>query len=449
MRLRTPYTLWKRLSIALMGATLLANCGGEDGAATSTSTRGRVIGAPTLTGTLAAADIDRVTAMSGVQALTGTARCNVTYRSVEYHTQGGAGEATNATTALLIPSGADAVCSGERPILIYAHGTATRRDFNMAHIRNTDALDVSAFFASQGYIVVAPNYVGYDRSRATYHPYQNAEAQAIDVVDALRAVKSVLSSTGAVASRKLFIAGYSQGGFVAMAAHRAIERDYAAEFSVTGSMPMSGSYSLTNFAKTVIDGKVNLGATTLIPLIVTSYQKSYGGLYQQPDDFYELPYAATVETWFPSLLDDRAQAALLPGNLFDNGDGQPFLIRNETRDTLREDFRLHRSSPFRQAIMQNDLLNWTPKAAMALCGASRDSMVYFGNTVEASTYFATRGVTVPAFDLRDRATLPAGPSGDLLHGGFAQLAASYPGADDHFLAPPFCYALAARFFQSL
>jgi dienelactone hydrolase len=373
----------------------------------------------------------------------------VAYRSVEYNTQGGAGEATNATTALLIPAGTDAACTGERPILIYAHGTATQRNFNMADTRNPDALDVSAFFASQGYIVVAPNYVGYDRSQATYHPYQNAEAQAIDVVDALRAVKSVLSSTGAVASGKLFIAGYSQGGFVAMATHRAIERDYPGEFTVTGSMPMSGSYSLTNFAKTVIDGNVNLGATTLIPLIVTSYQKSYGSLYQRPADFYELPYATTVETWFPSLLNEGAQAALLPGNLFDKGDGQPFLIRNETRDALRDDFRLHRASPFRQAILQNDLLNWTPRAAMALCGASRDSMVYFSNTIEATTYFATRGVTVPVFDLRNRVTLPAGASGDLLYGGFAQLAASYPDADDHFLAPPFCYALAARFFQSL
>ncbi|HEV2610319.1 MAG TPA: lipase family protein [Noviherbaspirillum sp.] len=381
--------------------------------------------------------------------MTGTAKCNVVFRAVEYTTQGGVGEETNATTALLVPSGANTACKGERPILLYAHGTATQKSFNMADLQNTDALAISAFFAAQGYVVVAPNYVGYDRYRSPYHPYQNAEAQAIDVVDALRAAKSVLPTTGAAASRKLFIAGYSQGGFVAMAAHRAIERDYAGEFSVTGSMPMSGSYALTNFAKFIIDGNVNLGATTLIPLIVTSYQKSYGNLYQRPADFYELPYAATVETWFPSTLDETTQARLAPANLFDKGDGQTFLIRSEIRNALRDDFRLNRDSPFRQAIMRNDLLNWTPRAAMALCGAARDGMVYFSNTTEAAAYFASRGVTVPVYDLRNRASLAAGPLGDLVHGGFAQWAASHPDADDHFLAPPFCYTLAVRFFESL
>ncbi len=76
-------------------------------------------------------------------------------------------------------------------------------------------------------------------------------------------------------------------------------------------------------------------------------------------------------------------------------------------------------------------------------------MVYFSNSTEAAAYFAARGVTVPVYDLRNRASLPAGPSGDLVHGGFAQRAASYPDADDHFLAPPFCYRLAAGFFESL
>ena len=114
---------------------------------------------------------------------------------------------------------------------------------------------------------------------------------------------------------------------------------------------------MTNFAKSIIDGNVNLGATTLVPLIVTSYQKSYGNLYRRPADFYEPNYAATVETWFPSTLDESTQAGLAPANLFDKVDGQTFLIRSETRNTLRDDFRLHPESPFRQAIMRNDLLN--------------------------------------------------------------------------------------------
>jgi len=35
---------------------------------------------------------------------------------------------------------------------------------------NGEALIMAAVFASQGYIVVAPNYAGYDSSTLPYHP---------------------------------------------------------------------------------------------------------------------------------------------------------------------------------------------------------------------------------------------------------------------------------------
>jgi predicted dienelactone hydrolase len=67
----------------------------------------------------------------------------------------------------MVPTGAAPACSGARPIVLYAHGTNTDKNLNIADITdptNTEGVLIAAMFAAQGYIVVAPNYAGYDIS---------------------------------------------------------------------------------------------------------------------------------------------------------------------------------------------------------------------------------------------------------------------------------------------
>ena len=77
---------------------------------------------------------------------------------------------------------------------------------------------MALFFAARGYIVVAPNYAGYDTSTLPYHPYLVAAQQSKDMIDALIASRSALPNIALVSDNgQLFITGYSQGGYVAMA----------------------------------------------------------------------------------------------------------------------------------------------------------------------------------------------------------------------------------------
>src|SRR4029077_12423621 len=133
---------------------------------------------------------------------------------------------TTASAALIVPTGAGASCTGERPIVEYAHGTTTERSFNMADMQNAETLLLAALFATQGYIVVAPNYAGYDTSTLPYHPYLIGDQQSKDMIDALTAARAALplaSLTTVQDSGQLFLIGYSQGGYVAMATQRAMQ----------------------------------------------------------------------------------------------------------------------------------------------------------------------------------------------------------------------------------
>ena len=130
----------------------------------------------------------------------------------------------------MVPSGSAAGCQGPRPIVEYAHGTSPIKNYDMAQLSGSNAssegLILAALFAAEGYIVVAPNYAGYDSSTLSYHPYLVGAQQAAEMMDVLTAARSALPVALAPTvtdNHKLFVTGYSQGGYVAMAATRAMQ----------------------------------------------------------------------------------------------------------------------------------------------------------------------------------------------------------------------------------
>ncbi len=458
MRTAVSRVVGRALGLAALAA--LAACGGGGGGDRGIPKERGAIVLPFAVGQATKAQIDAGTQASGAQALTGLARCDVDVRHIQYSTVAPTGtpgqeKHATATTAVFVPTGG-AGCTGARPVLLYTHGTRTMQAYNMADVRpvdennkpittNTEARLVMAMFAAQGFIVVAPNYLGYDQSTLDWHPYVNGEAQAKDVVDALRAATTYLN-TGSGATKpsgKLVVTGYSQGGYVAMAAHKIIERDYPNEFGLVASVPMSGPYNLVGFTDVVMNVQVNVGATQFTPLVITSYQRSYGDIYGAPVEVYQPPYDQTAPGLFPGSLTD---AQLLEQNKLPND--PTFRAMFGAGGLVQDSFRAgYATSKFRARLAENTLIDWTPRARMALCGGAQDPIVFWGpNTPVAQGQFASRGAQVPAFNLENRATLPAGAMGDQLYGGFQQkkTAATY-----HSDVAPFCMVIGRSFFQQV
>src|SRR5690606_29015629 len=228
--------------------------------------------------------------------------CAIEVYHMEYQTAGARGEPASASAALMVPTGGGRGCTGPRPVLLYAHGTATLRSFDISDVTSPDNVEgvlIAAILAGDGYIVVAPNYAGYDTSSLPYHAYLHAEQQSGDVLDALTAAREALPglSTPVVADDRLFVTGYSQGGYVAMATHRALE---AAGISVTASGPMSGPYALSAFGDAIFSGQVPTNAPANLTLLITGYQQAYGNLYSDPRDVFELRYASGIDALLPA-----------------------------------------------------------------------------------------------------------------------------------------------------
>lgn len=504
-----------RTLLPLMLALTLSACGG--GAGTGTTLGGGTVSvpappapAPLARGSVAAAAalvpvsasghslprLDPVVfsalleaAQAGVTKLTGEPKCAITTFTVRYNTIGAAGEATTASAAIMVPSGADISCSGSRPVLLYAHGTAVEKASDMSKlVDNTEARLVAAMFAAQGFLVVAPNYAGYAGSTLDYHPYLIADAQAADMVDALRAARASFAGIGAFDSGKLFVTGYSQGGHVALATMRAMQA-LPAEFAPNGVAGMSGPYALAQFGDAIFAGAPRIGATAVLPLLVNAGQRAGAGLYAQTSDIYEPKYATGIDTLLPAStsLDLLVSAGKLPATAVFAADsfpqgassGQYFatdhLIKSSYRAAYLADAAAHpcsqnNSTPLacapaqalRKLLLKNDLRNFTPAAQLMLCGGNGDPTVPYLNTVSALAYYR---IAAPAVIEVDVDTLPGlnDPYGNQKLGFVAAKDALFlsavAGGDSGAravetnyhagLVAPFCIQAARGFFQSI
>ena len=387
------------------------------------SLRGNLVGTPAAVSSYDASAIKALvdSVQSGASGITSTPLCGVSTYTVRYHTIGAAGEDTEASAAVMRPTGADPACGGARPVLLYAHGTSPLKSYDMSKLDGTEARLVAAIFAAQGYLVVAPNYAGYAGSSLGYHAYLDAEQQSADMVDGLRAARAAFSGIGASASSRLYVTGYSQGGYVAMATQRAMQARHAAEFPVTAAAGLSGPYALLKFGDAMFGGAPTLGATAFLPMLVNAGQHAGARLYASPGEMYEAKYAGGIEDILPGTvsLGDLASLGKLPAsalfalNSMPQADGSKAyfndgnLVRTSYRDGYTADLRARPCDgagtagaadalacapqhPLRLWLQKNDLRNYAPAAPLLLCGGDADPLVPYYNTNAAAEHFRAR-----------------------------------------------------------
>jgi pimeloyl-ACP methyl ester carboxylesterase len=456
--------MWKLGRILwMMVAVSLAACGGGTSPSTPPVT-GNPNSDPTPPGTLASesltaslstsqftANLNAIANGPLVLEWGGPLSCAINIYHIEYWTTvptspPGAVSQALVSGALMIPTGPGAQCSGARPILLFAHGLATDPTYTMTDVSNlTEGVNAAAIFAAQGYIVVAPNFPGYDVSTLGYYPFLNADQNAKDMMNALTAATAALSgplSSATTYNGKLFVAGNSAGGFVAMATDKALQ---VAGVTVVATAPTSGLYTLeANWDAAFLGHGIN---STELAFLTTSYQNAYGNVYSALTDIYSPQYAPYITSFLPKQTESQFPAAVFNASPPPTGDpkldallqppsdpssalsfGNPYLVTDGYRQSYVADVIVHPDgavpqptpgvplatapqNTLRQNLQTNDMRSWTPKMPMLLCGGQQDPNVPFDlNTQTMATYWSAevaKGL-VTVLDV-DSTPAPGGP----------------------------------------
>jgi len=411
-------------------------------------TRGELVDAPALVAPLTVANIDAATLGNGLQALTGAAKCDVEVYALNYNTIGVDGEKTNASAAMLVPVPTGGNCTAPAGLVAYAKGTDVQKPRTLANPSDPETFLLVAMYASQGYAVVATDYLGFAKSEYAYHPYLHAKSEASSVIDSIRAARNAATATGASLSGKVMLTGYSQGGHSSMAAHRAIEHDYAKEIDVVAGAHLAGPYNLSGSFKSTA---VIAGYQFFVPYLITSWQKIYGTIYSDVTTVFKAPYSDYIENLLPS--PDLNFATLVTTEKLPGINGE---TPTQARDLMFQpdfitDVQTNNDNPLYLAAKKNDLVGWSPKSQLLLCGGAGDPTVppaLHQNVIKAD--FDGRGLSnVTSVDVDAAIQATYGPGGvaptDPATAEFATYYGSYHGSYE----PPFCHANAKALFDSV
>jgi fermentation-respiration switch protein FrsA (DUF1100 family) len=168
--------------------------------------------------TIAPTEITSAMALAGESAFLATPRYAVQAYRLIYVTVDGQGQEILASALLTVPQKPANALS---PVLSYQHATITLQANAPSNLADLGSPPV--VLASLGYIVLSADYVGYGVSKGAAHPYLLSAPSASAVIDLLTAAKYWRQTQQVPDNKQLFLTGYSEGGYVTMATHRALQ----------------------------------------------------------------------------------------------------------------------------------------------------------------------------------------------------------------------------------
>ncbi|MCP4681084.1 MAG: alpha/beta fold hydrolase [Desulfobacterales bacterium] len=282
------------------------------------------------------------------------------------------GNSTSASGILAAPYNLQSL-----PLFSYQHGTVVLKD-SVPSSGESDGYFVAALMAGNGYLAVAPDYLGLGDSSGL-HTYMHAKSSATAVVDLMRAAKEWAADEEVELNGQTFLAGYSEGGFVTMAAAREIEMFHAGEFTLTAVAPMAGPYSISGeMSQIILDGD-SVTNPYYFPYTLLAGANVYG-LGDEYGDLLASPYDTTILPLFDgqhSGSEINAALSTVP--------------RDMLSDDLLEVYGVDEYAPINLALRDNDLYRWTPETKMNLYHCTADNQVPFANSQIAYDSFIANG----------------------------------------------------------
>lgn len=288
---------------------------------------------------------------------------------LEYTTTNTDGKSIRASGALIIPSVPTPVA-----MISMQHGTIMREDDAPSNFySSSEAYSFGSVFASQGYIIAAPDYIGYGASKDVPHTYEQRNGLATASLDMIRATRDFLSDQQINWDKRLMIAGYSEGGYATMSLQKKIEEETGSEFNLVASSCGAGAYDKPAFMKQIINDK-SAGVDYINRLyiwVLQTYDRIYG-LDRSASAYFKEPYASQIS----------AQGNNVTINVSLN---QAF------SDSFKQGINNGTDKAFLAAVQDNDVHDWKPRTPTRLYHGDADEIVNFLNSQNAYDAMKKRG----------------------------------------------------------
>jgi pimeloyl-ACP methyl ester carboxylesterase len=277
---------------------------------------------------------------------------------------------------------------GSVGMVSFQHGTiaAYSQAPTAIGLSSTELILYSAL-AAPGLIAVVPDLLGFGASKSVLHPYYVEDLTASAVIDALKAARNLASDKGLDFNGKLFLAGYSQGGYATMAAHKSLEEEPVDGLNLVASFPSSGGYDVKAM-QVYFFGLSTYSQPFYIAFVAQAYKTTFG--WSQPlSDYFNDPYAARI----PSLVNGSLTNEQINAQLTNNIPGlvkQDLLLNIDTQAKYKH---------LVDAFNENSLTDWKPTIPMFMYHGDADVTVPYQNSVTTYNKLLASGASTSVVTL--------------------------------------------------
>lgn len=278
---------------------------------------------------------------------------------IVYHTTGTGGEPVLASGVLFRPA-----TDLSFPLLSFQHG-AIEDPQEAPSLLQSIYSDLGAMFAATGFVVSMPDYLGYGASAAMEHTFIHRNDLATATRDMIRAsTEYFLQQDITGPSGKLFISGYSQGGYATLATLKLLEEEHSEEFNVTAATAGAGPYNVTASVKQLLASDDNYEDINTFIRMLDALNKAYPELRRPYTFFYNEPWATVISS----------------EGVFAQVEKNPHLL-------FTEDFIAgivnNTDTEFLDILADNDIFSWKPNTPLQLYHGDADERVPFMNAETA------------------------------------------------------------------
>ncbi len=289
--------------------------------------------------------------------------------AIPYTTTDESGKEVQVSGLMVVPSGMPEAVSDQIGYSIVSddHGTIFANiEAPTVFARSQNVPDGSAiiFTSMAGFVTLQPDYIGFGDSSEHYHPFILRKSLANATVDFIKAAKSFAIKNSIKLNGQVFVTGYSEGGYAAMATLQKIEAD--GEMTVDLTAPMAGPYALDPMAMGVLNEP-----TLSVPSFMANVAYAYAKAYSKPvADLINEPYASMLD----DLFNGENNRTEIDPKLTQTTTGIDGLFVQD----FVTDFFVNPDNWFKRAVIENNLHTWVPKSSVRLIHCIGDDVIPYG-----------------------------------------------------------------------
>ncbi len=271
-------------------------------------------------------------------------------------------------------------------------------------------------FSSLGaFVTLQADYIGYGDSLGHYHPFVLKNSLANATVDFIKAAEAFAAANDIPLNGQLFVTGYSEGGYAAMAAMQKLEAEGK---PVSMAAPMAGPYIMDGMAAGVLQSNA-LGVPSFMAFVGYAYTKAYD---QNISEVINEPYASKL----PTLFDGSKTREEIDPELTTVTKGDDGLFTESFATSF------FTGNWFTVAAAENNVHEWAPTTPMYLLHCEGDDVIPIDISYGAQQTMAAYGASVAVMPVEQ--TLAAQGLGDGSPMGHAECALPAYGIAAHMFA---------------